>query len=1443
MRLKTLLALLLIVVAPIAVCAQTITTVAGGGSTNVPALQYSIGGSEGIIKDVTTGDVYILDNFFNRIFKVNTAGNMTVFAGNGTAGFSGDGGLPTAAQLNGPSAMFRDAAGNFFIADSDNSVIREIPAVGGLHYGINMTAGNIYTIAGVPGTKDYNGDNQPATSAFMNVPDGVWVDKFGNVFIGDRFNEIVREVPVVDGPQFGIGMTHNNIYTIAGTVPVGHSPNDVPQFGFSGNGVRATGALLHDPWGVYGDGNGNIFIADSSNNAIREVAAVASGGLVVGDIYTVVNTAGTSGIGGDTGPATAAQLKIPHGVFVDAANNLFITDSSNHAIREVPATTAGTMIAGHIYTLAGTLGQIGTTGDTGNSGNGIPATTAGLAFPDNAFFDAATGDLFIANTDAHTVREVPSAAGTNYTVSMKAGDIYDIAGNHHISFGGDGKSATNAELSIPFDTATQAIGIAMDSSGSNLFIADTFNDVIREVSGGNIQTTVGAPGADNFGGDGGPAASGRINTPNGVFVDKAGNWFIADTGNCLIREVVAAGNITTVAGTVPAPSTLPNPPNPPVCGSLGDQGPATTTAQLNAPNTVFVDGSGNIFIADTGNNAIREIAATTGTNYGISMIAGNIYTVAGTLNVAAGYSIDGTLNTGSLLNGPTGVFVDGFGNIFVADTGNSVVREIPALRGTNYGIPMTTNSIYTVAGTVPTRGVPNSGFSGDTGPATSAMLNNPFAILVDPAGNIFISDTNNHVVREVAAVTGGGKTANHIYTVAGTPQVASFKGDGGLATAAELNTPQGLAASSGNLLVADSQNVRIRSIGPGLLSPPEPAITLAPTAVSFATPQFVATTSAAVPVILSNNGTATLNITGITPSGDFTQNNNCPTTLVAGSTCTINVMFSPTLRGTRSGSISVADSAAGSPHNVALSGTGIQPTADLSAPTLAFTPAQIVGTTSAAKSVTVTNNGNTALTFAATNAITLTGTNPGDFAFAPAGATACGTSLAMGASCTISVTFTPTAANPNPRSATITIADNAGNTPQTVALSGTGLPTPSTATLNGTGLTFATQLVGNASVAQSLTLTNNGTGALTFAATNPIILTGANPGDFAFAPASTCGTSLAGGGAKCTISVTFTPTTFGSRTATVTITDNAGGVTTPVQQTFSLTGMGAALSFAPASGGSTTQTVQAGQTATYNLQLSTAGGAPTDVISVAVACTGAPSLATCSGPSTPVSVVPGTPAAFAITVKTTGSNAVAPGAQFEPRMEPPVAMRTLPLFLLALLSIAALLSLMQSPAGRMRTLSVTMAACLVLLPMSAAMLLQGCGGGSSGGSTPPPVTTVAPSISTQPANQTVTAGQTASFSVVAAGTAPLTYQWQKNGTAITGATSASYTTPATLDTDNGAAFTVVVTNSAGNATSNAATMTVQFTPSATSNLTVTFTPTVNGKAQAAQTTTLTLVVQ
>jgi trimeric autotransporter adhesin len=1375
MRLQKLLVLAVAVVSPLAARAQhNISTVAGGGaSCPAPAtackLSVSVGGPAAVLQDAT-GNTYILDNFFSRVFKVDTNGNVTIIAGNGTNGYSGDGGPAASAVLNQPTGMFMDPLGNLYIADSDNGVIRKI----------DHTTGNIVTVAGT-GVLGYNGEGGLATSAQLFFPDGVWVDANQNIFIADKANHIVREVAGVTATNFGIGMTQGNIYTIAGTHPTGAGGTTYHN-GFSGDGAVATSAMLNNPWAVYGDSGGNIFIADSTNNAIRVVAGtIPLAGQITGNIYTFAGTPPTAGATGNNVLATSATLNTPHGVYVDGAGNVFISDYENHAIREVANTVAppAGLTGGNIYTIAGQLGLRGPTGDKGS------ALAATLDHPSGVFLDG-TGDLFIADRDSGEIREVP-AVGSPGPPVMVAGDIYLVDGNGHPYFGADGGLATNAELGSP-------AGVASDAS-SNIFIADPSNHTIRKaVPGGNIQTVAGVGGSDGYGANGTLATAARLEAPNNVFVDRNNNIFIADTGNHVIREIPAktgggktAGSVYTVAGT------------PLTAGYAGD-GAAATSAQLNTPEDVFVDNSGNIFIADTGNCLIREVLASTG----------NITTVAGTVPnpstnpPVCGYNNDGVLATTAKLNQPWAIFVDGFGNLFIADTNNHVVREVPALTSTS----MTAGNIYTVAGT-PTK----SGFSGDSGLATSAKLNAPVGVALDPAGNLFISDASQ-VIREVTVANG------NIQTVAGTAKTAGFSGDGAAATSATLNTPRGIAVTPNrDLLIADSANVRIRSVA-GLAT--NNGLSVSPLNLTFPT-EPVGFPSPAQTVYLNNTGNVAVTFTSITASGDFTQTNTCGASLAASAPpCTITITFTPTAPGARAGSITLTDSAAGSPNTINLAGTGVadSPAAVLSAASLTFTTPQLVGTSSTAQSVTLSNPGTGALS------ITLPITASGDFAETDN----CPASLAVNASCAINVTFKPTNTT-NPRTGSVTITDNANNTAgskQTVNLTGTGIAPGFS--LSSTSLTFTDQLVGTSSTQQTVTLTNNTTTATALHITS-VAVTGANSGDFT--QANTCTTLPIAPNATCTISVTFTPTAGSPRSAAVTITDDAPGS----PHTISLTGNGTALSLAAASNGSNSQTVKAGKTTTYNMQLSATGG--TTAVNVTIACSGAPVLATCSGPSSAVPVTPGTPAPFTITVTTKGLSMLAPGPQSDPRMQPPAAIRTLPLAALALLlSIAAMLAAMQSPAGRLRTVRMAFAAYLVLMPVCTATFLTGCGGGSSSTPPPPPPAT-APSITTQPTDQTVAAGQTATFAVVAAGTAPLTYQWQKSGAAISGATSANYTTPATTSADNGATFTAVVTNSAGNATSNAAKLSVPpTTPTGTYTLTVT--ATANGKAQ---TTQLTLIVQ
>jgi len=354
------------------------------------------------------------------------------------------------------------------------------------------------------------------------------------------------------------------------------------------------------------------------------------------------------------------------------------------------------------------------------------------------------------------------AAGTVQTSSLSVsnvqtldiaptiGTIFTAAGNGSFGYFGDGGAATAAGLTDP-------TSVAFDAHG-DLFIADSGNDAIREVTPNGIITTVAGTGTAGYTGDGGAATSAELNDPTGVALDSSGDLFIADSGNNVIREVTPGGTITTFAGTGTA-------------GYSGD-GSAATAAKLNDPTGVAVDFSGNLFIADSGNNVIREVSG------------GTISTVAGT--GTAGYAGDGGAATAALLNDPQGVAVDASDNLFIADSGNNVIREVSG------------GTISTVAGTG------TAGYAGDGGAANAAELNDPQGVAVDASGDLFIADSGNNVIRQVSSGT--------ISTVAGTG-TAGYSGDGGSASAATLNDPTGVALNAqGGLVIADSGNNVVRQV-------------------------------------------------------------------------------------------------------------------------------------------------------------------------------------------------------------------------------------------------------------------------------------------------------------------------------------------------------------------------------------------------------------------------------------------------------------------------------------------------------------------------------------------------------------------------------------------------------------------------------------------------------
>src|SRR5215467_11751407 len=565
--------------------------------------------------------------------------------------------------------------------------------------------------------------------------------------------------------------------------------------GGAGGPAKARDVALGGLCGV-SFGAGRAYFADSW--AVREMNPQTTW------LTTPAGTGAGPGTLGDGGPASKATVWSCGRVAVDHSGNLVIGDQANNRVRAVAART-GTfygqhMTAGDIYTVAGD-------GTPGFSGDGGPATSAELNEPRGVAVDH-SGNLVFADAGNGRVRVVAVKTGTFYGQHMTAGNIYTVAGGgtHRLGTGGP---ATAARVT-PMDVAVDAAG--------NLVIADTLNNRIRVVAvktgtfygqamtAGHIYNVAGdGRGRVN---DGGPATSAALLSPEAVTVDAAGNLVIADTDHNRIRVVavktgtfygraMTAGDIYVVAGDGQRYS--------------GDGGPATR-AELNigfsyfVANGVLVDHSGNLVFADDGSDRIRMVPASTGTFYGISMKARHVYYVAGGGQSNPG---DGGPATNAQLYFPAGVAVDAAGNLLIADWGHQRIRVVAAKTGTFYGQAMTTGDIYTVAGNG------GYGYSGDGGPATGAELANPEGVAVDAAGNLVIADTVNNRVRVVAAKTGTfygqAMTAGDIYTVAGdgTP---GFGGDGGPATSAELG-PTGLAVgAAGNMVLADTENQRIRVV-------------------------------------------------------------------------------------------------------------------------------------------------------------------------------------------------------------------------------------------------------------------------------------------------------------------------------------------------------------------------------------------------------------------------------------------------------------------------------------------------------------------------------------------------------------------------------------------------------------------------------------------------------
>jgi uncharacterized protein (TIGR03437 family) len=625
----------------------TITVLAGNGIAGFsgeggPAVSASLRFPTDAAMD-KSGNLYIYDSSNFRIRRVTPDGIISTYAGTGVAGYTGDGGPATQARIQQAGKMAIDAAGNLYFTDGVDFVVRRITPDGT----ISTYAGN--------GTPAHAGDNGPATSASIGTSIGALaVDNTGNLYIAeDVTNQIRRVAP------------NGVITTLAGSGTPGFRDG------------AAASARFFTPVGLALDSAGNLFVADVNNGLIRKVSA---GG-------TVSTVAGSSifGFAGDGGPALKAQFRFAEGLAVGGDGNLYLVDTGNFRIRVIGAD-------GTINTSAGT-------GAFQNTPDGTPAANATLSGPNLLSFDP-SGRLLIADAGDFTVKRV-NADGRVQTVAgfgvqgagLGEGSVYEL------NYGGP---ATDTLLETPRQAVADANG--------NIFISDQVAGVVYRITpDGILNVYAGQVGVYVFGGDNIPATSSSLTGPQGLALDQSGNLYIADPADNRIRKVSPDGIITTFAGTGKA-------------GFSGDGGPATE-AMLSFPQSIAFDPKGNLIIADRVNNRLRMVTP-----------AGAISTIAG--NGTRASTGNGGPATAASLNRPFVVTVDSAGTVFTIETGGTQVRRI-----TTAGI------ISVIAGNGQT------GFTGDGGPAIQATLGAADGLATDAAGNLYIADFNNNRIRVVLTAT------------------------------------------------------------------------------------------------------------------------------------------------------------------------------------------------------------------------------------------------------------------------------------------------------------------------------------------------------------------------------------------------------------------------------------------------------------------------------------------------------------------------------------------------------------------------------------------------------------------------------------------------------------------------------------------------------------------
>lgn len=727
---------------------STFAGYAGSGSADGPSAEATFNRPNGVAVDAA-GNVYLADSDNSIIRKISTTGEVTTLAG--TAGADGYAdGAGAGALFYRPYGIAVNAAGTqIFVSDTLNHVIRKLvvnPTTGAVQ--VSSLAG----FAGQTGTADGNG-----VAARFNQPTGLALSADGaSLYVADTGNQRIRKVATSDGQTVAV----------------------------------VSGVGLVTPLGLALSGDGTaLYIADKGAHVVRRITLNAASGTFV-SIATLAGQSGTSG--GVDGTGTAARFDEPTGLAVSAGGLVYVTDANGCLIRRIDPTTAA------VTTLAGAYRQTGSTNATG--------AAARFTIPTGLLWQPGTGGapgrLLLADNLNSQIR----------ALDLSTLAVTTLAGRDPLRGGAEDGTGAGARFDAPRDIARDAAG--------NLYLTDRDNHLIRKITPVGVVTTM-AGVADSIGSadaPSGPGSSARFNTPSGIAVKADGSViYVADRENHTIRQITAAGVVTTLAGTA---------------GLAGAENGTGAAARFNQPSSLALDSAGNLYVADFSNHAIRKITP-----------GGVVTTLAGALGLQ-GY----TEGLGSLarFKFPVGLCVTATGEVFVADRDNGVIRKLvvnPTTEAVEVSTYVTGLAIpYDVAVDGSGRlyvldylrhlvyrkdsaGAPLQEMLGSLGQpgasdgiANAGRLRNPEGLTVDAAGNVFIADTGNDTVRyanlvptpvitSAASISGTADIALAPFTITASAGATQFAAHGlppGLSLAETTGVISGIPTQSGTFLVAVS---------------------------------------------------------------------------------------------------------------------------------------------------------------------------------------------------------------------------------------------------------------------------------------------------------------------------------------------------------------------------------------------------------------------------------------------------------------------------------------------------------------------------------------------------------------------------------------------------------------------------------------------------------------